>query len=94
MVKIQNKQWKHPGSPPPKKFKMVHSTGNVVVSIFWDSQWVIMIDYIEQGRTINGAYYAGEPTPGYPKKEARKTDSRCSALAGQRPCTHVTSCHD
>ena len=24
----------------------------------WDSQWVIMIDYLEQCRTINGAYYA------------------------------------
>ena len=28
--------------------------------IFWDSQRVIMIDYLEQGRLINGAYYAGE----------------------------------
>ena len=28
--------------------------------IFWDSQGVIMIDYLEQGRMINGAYYAGE----------------------------------
>ena len=30
------------------------------------------------------------------KKEERKTDSQCSALAGQRPCQHVTvtSCHD
>ena len=27
---------------------------------YGDSQGVIMIDYLEQGRTINGAYYAGE----------------------------------
>ena len=27
-------------------------------------------------------------------KEARKSDSWCSALAGRRPCPHVTSCHD
>ena len=26
----------------------------------WDSQGVIMIDYLEQGRTINGAYYAAK----------------------------------
>ena len=32
----------------------------VVASIFWESQGVIMIDYLEQGCTINGAYYAGE----------------------------------
>ena len=31
-----------------------------MASIFWNSQGVIMIDYLEQGRKINGAYYAGE----------------------------------
>ena len=31
-----------------------------MASIFWDSQGVIMIDYLEQGRMINGAFYAGE----------------------------------
>ena len=54
----ENKQWKHPDSPPPKQFKSVHSAGKVIASIFWDSQGVIMIDYLEQGCTINGAYYA------------------------------------
>ena len=29
-----------------------------MASIFWDNQGVIMIDYLEQGRKINGAYYA------------------------------------
>jgi hypothetical protein len=29
-------------------------------SIFGDSQWMIMIDYLEQGRTINGTFYADE----------------------------------
>ena len=27
---------------------------------FWDSHRVIMINYPEQGRAINGAYYAGK----------------------------------
>ena len=31
-----------------------------MASIFWDSQGVIMIDYLEQGYMINVAYYAGE----------------------------------
>ena len=30
-----------------------------MASIFWDSQGVIMIDYLVQGLTINGAYYIG-----------------------------------
>ena len=36
--KMQNKQWKHPDSPPPKTFKRVHSARKVMTSIFWDSQ--------------------------------------------------------
>ena len=31
-----------------------------MLSIFRYSQGVIMIDYLEQARTINGAYYTGE----------------------------------
>ena len=58
--KMQSMQWKHPGLPPPKKFKRVSSAGKAMASVFWDSQGVIIIDYLEQGRTINGAYYAAE----------------------------------
>ena len=58
--KMQSKQWKHPGSPTPKKFKKVHSAGKVMASIFWDCQGLIMIDYLEQGPMINGAYHAGK----------------------------------
>ena len=54
--KKQSMQWKHPGSPPPKKFKRVSSAGKVMASIFWDNQGVIMVDYLEEGRMINGAY--------------------------------------
>ena len=56
--KMQSKQWKH-----PKKFKRFHSAGKVMASIFWDSQGVMMMDYLDQGRTINGAYYAGKMRP-------------------------------
>ena len=49
-----------PWLTPPTKFKRVRSAGKVMASIFQDSQGVIIIDYLEQGRTINGAYYAGE----------------------------------
>ena len=58
--KMQSKPWKHPGSPPSKKFKRAHSVWKVMASIFWDSQGVIMIDYLEQGCTINSANFAGK----------------------------------
>ena len=57
---MQSKQLKPPWLSPPMEVKMVHSSGKVMASIFWDSQGVIMTDYLEQGRTINDAYYAGE----------------------------------
>ena len=53
-----------------------------MASIFGDSQGVIMIDYHEQCRTINGAYYVGE----------LRRLRQCSAPGGQRPSPYVTSC--
>ena len=52
--KKQSVQWKPPGSPSSKKFK-ISSTGKVMTSILWDNQGVIMVDYLEKGRTTNGA---------------------------------------
>jgi hypothetical protein len=53
--KKQSMQWKHPGSPPPKKFISREDH----VFIFY-CQEIFMIDYLEQGSTINDTYYAGE----------------------------------
>ena len=85
---MQSKQWKHPGSPAPKKFKRVRSAGKDMTSVSWDIQWVIMIDYLEQGSHYKWFILCRRieaTTPGNRKKESRKTDSWCSALAGQRP---------
>ena len=38
----------------------IHSAGKVMASIFLESQGTIMNNYLEQGRVINGAYYACE----------------------------------
>ena len=51
-----------------------------MASIYWDSPRVIIIDYLEQGRTINGADYAGK----FRREIARKREGNsmwCSALA-------------
>ena len=58
--KMQRMRWKQPGSlsTSPKKFKKASTAGRVMASVFWDSQGVIMTDYLQQGRTINGAYDA------------------------------------
>lgn len=56
-TKQQSMQWKHPGSPTPKKAKSVPSAGKVMASIFWDAKGIILIDYLQKGTTINAQYY-------------------------------------
>lgn len=34
-TKLESMQWKHPGSPPPKKFRTQPSAGKVMATIFW-----------------------------------------------------------
>jgi histone-lysine N-methyltransferase SETMAR len=53
-------QLKNLDKSPPKNFKRVPSEGKMMASIVWYSQEIIMIDYLEHGRTRNGTYYADE----------------------------------
>lgn len=57
-TKLQSKEWKHVSSPTPVKFRKVASAGKVMASVFWDSEGVLMIDYLEKGKTVTGVYYA------------------------------------
>lgn len=57
-TKEESKQWKHRDSPPPRKFKVTKSAGKVMVTVFWDAQGILLVDFLEQRRTINGDYYA------------------------------------
>ena len=57
-AKEQSKQWKHPGSPPPKKAKTVPSAWKFMASVFWDADGILLIDYLQKGQMINGTYYA------------------------------------
>ncbi|GBP27060.1 Mariner Mos1 transposase [Eumeta japonica] len=46
------------GERPPKKFKVQKSASKLMATIFWDSEGVLLIDYLPKGTTINGQYYA------------------------------------
>jgi len=52
----QSKQWKHVTSSTP--FRKIASAGKVMASVFWDSEGVLMIDYLERGKTVTSVYYA------------------------------------
>jgi len=53
-TKQQSMEWRHSGSPRPKKFQVQKSAGKVLASIFfWDQDGIILIDYIPKGQIIN-----------------------------------------
>ena len=47
----------HPTSPCSKKFKSQQSAGKVMVTVFWDSVGVILVDFMSKGATINSDVY-------------------------------------
>ena len=49
-TKQQSMEWRHSGSPK--------SAGKVFASVFWDLPKVIMVDYLEKGKSITGEYYS------------------------------------
>ena len=55
---MQSKQWKHASSPPPRKFRTQPSAGKIIATIFWDSNGLLLIDYLPAKTTMNGEYYA------------------------------------
>jgi len=49
-------EWRHSGSPRPKKFRVQKSAGKVLASIFWDQDGILRIGYLPKGQTINAEY--------------------------------------
>jgi hypothetical protein len=50
-------QWKHPSSPPTKKFKVPPIAGKVMLTVFWDSQGVLLAHFQKRGENVNSASY-------------------------------------
>ena len=57
-TKQQSMEWRHSGSPRPKKFHVQKSAGKFLDSIFWDQDGILLIDYLPKGQTINAEYYS------------------------------------
>ena len=56
-TKQQSMEWRHSGSPRPKEFRVQKSAGEVLASIFWDQDGILLIDYLPKGQTINAEYH-------------------------------------
>jgi hypothetical protein len=51
-------QWKHPSSPASKKFKTQASAGKVMLTIFWDDNGPILVQFQEKGQTVTSARHS------------------------------------
>jgi hypothetical protein len=51
-------QWTEESCSVPKKIRSVPSAGKVMVSVFWNAEGIMFIDYLEKGKTITGEYYS------------------------------------
>ena len=93
-TKEQSKEWKHAGSPRPKKFLVQKSAGTVFASLFWDKDGIIMSDYLEQGKTVTGAlfYIINEASRKNCGETPWKIIQRCTFLARQCSRSQVFDC--
>jgi len=57
-TKQQSMEWRHGGSPLPKKFRVQKSAGKVLVPIFWDQGAILLIDCLPKGQTLNAEHYS------------------------------------
>ena len=57
-TKQESMQWKHKGSPPPKKFRTQSSAGKAMATIFWDCEGILLTEYMAKHTTINAQSYA------------------------------------
>jgi len=57
-TKQQSMEWRHSGSPRPKKFRVQKSARKVLATILWDQDDVLLIDNLPKGQTIDAEYYS------------------------------------
>jgi len=51
-------QWKHKGSPTPRKFRVQKSAGKIMATLFWDSEGLLLLEFMPDECTITGDSYA------------------------------------
>ena len=56
-TKRQSSQWKHAGSPRPKKARQSKSTHKLLMIPFFDSTGMIYMHWVSTGQTVNKEYY-------------------------------------
>ncbi|GFX95014.1 histone-lysine N-methyltransferase SETMAR [Trichonephila clavipes] len=60
--KRQSMEWRHTNSPVRVKAKRIISTRKVMATVFWDRHGVLLVEFMQQGTTINAAAYCATLT--------------------------------
>jgi hypothetical protein len=55
--KLASVQWKHPSAPSTKKLKVTPPAGEVMLTMFWDSQVVLVAHFQKRGENVNSTSY-------------------------------------
>ncbi|GFU24275.1 mariner Mos1 transposase [Trichonephila clavipes] len=55
-------EWRHTNSPVRVKAKRTISTRKVMATVFWDRHGVLLVEFMQQGTTINAAAYCATLT--------------------------------
>ncbi|GFR88170.1 transposase [Elysia marginata] len=55
--KRQSMEYRHKSSPSPRKFKVVASARKVMLTVFWDSEGIVHIEFLKQRNTVNSERY-------------------------------------
>ena len=95
--KRQSKEYRHTGSPSPKKFKVVSSAKKVLMTVFWDCDGLIHMEFLEQGSTINSERYIETLRKLRARLSRVRPGKKCNFAPRQRPSTHESTnsrCHE
>ena len=59
-TKQESMQWKQKGSPTPTKFCVQQSARKIMATVFWDSEGVLLLEFMPHKMTITGDTYASK----------------------------------
>lgn len=81
-TKEQSKQWALPDERAPRKMKTVLTAEKVMTTVYWDSEGVIYIAYLEKDKTVTGLW--ATPTLHITRKRILQKVQISWSLAGSR----------
>jgi hypothetical protein len=84
-------EWRQKSLPQKKKLKTAHSAGKVMCTVFWDRKGIILVDFLEQGLTINAARYVETLESRIARVRLEKKEHVLVQHDNARPHTHRTA---